>query len=493
MQAGRRDSNFGWAGVILFLIVILVPLAWGAAPATAATFTVTSMNDGTFAHDANPGDGKCVDGWGVCTLRAAMEEAFYLAWSDSSASHVIRFSRPMDIYLDPEVTDLPPLVCTTLDASEHWQGPRSPGVSIHGTLQKDYGITMIEYSRVYGLLITGFNKAGIYIPGSVNTAGSTGKGQGNVIDNCKVGVLISATTLDDEDAAAEGTISAPDNNLVQSNCIGLAADVNAALPCMEGITLISGADGNVIGGNRTAGDYNAPGNYIAGNTRYGIRVSDMWTDRNIIAGNFIGYNALTSQIIPNGWHGIRVDQKAAHTQIGGGGYAGNFISCSGWSGIGLDLAAYTQIEDNTIFGNDYHGIHVGNSWDTYIYNNHIAQNKQYGVYVQGPAAVRNIISYNSIYGNGSKGIKLADGGNNSIPAPVISSTGGGVFTGTASGGALIVEVYEDSNYQGQTYLGMAVVNQSTGAWTCSVSGASGPTYTATGRDSAGNTSEFSTK
>jgi len=44
----------------------------GAAPAATVSFHVTSTAD---AHDASPGDGRCVDHAARCTLRAAVEEA----------------------------------------------------------------------------------------------------------------------------------------------------------------------------------------------------------------------------------------------------------------------------------------------------------------------------------------------------------------------------------------------------------------------------------
>ena len=40
--------------------------------ASALSFTVNTTAD---AHDADPGDGKCADAAGQCTLRAALEEA----------------------------------------------------------------------------------------------------------------------------------------------------------------------------------------------------------------------------------------------------------------------------------------------------------------------------------------------------------------------------------------------------------------------------------
>lgn len=51
---------------------LLVLVACVASTATAATFSVTSTGD---AVDASPGDGTCASAAGVCTLRAAVQEA----------------------------------------------------------------------------------------------------------------------------------------------------------------------------------------------------------------------------------------------------------------------------------------------------------------------------------------------------------------------------------------------------------------------------------
>ena len=52
-----------------------------AGPASAASFTVNSTGDG---GDAAPGNGTCATGGGLCTLRAAVQEANALAGTDSA-------------------------------------------------------------------------------------------------------------------------------------------------------------------------------------------------------------------------------------------------------------------------------------------------------------------------------------------------------------------------------------------------------------------------
>jgi CSLREA domain-containing protein len=55
-----------------FTLMILLVMILGTGIASAADFTVNSTNDGV---DANPGNGICATGAGVCTLRAAIQEA----------------------------------------------------------------------------------------------------------------------------------------------------------------------------------------------------------------------------------------------------------------------------------------------------------------------------------------------------------------------------------------------------------------------------------
>jgi large repetitive protein len=60
--------------------LLALALSLSAAPASAASFTVNSVND---AVDSRPGDGICASRGGVCTLRAAIQEANALAGADS--------------------------------------------------------------------------------------------------------------------------------------------------------------------------------------------------------------------------------------------------------------------------------------------------------------------------------------------------------------------------------------------------------------------------
>src|SRR5579859_2226311 len=72
----RRFARLSLAGALGAVLVLLAgrapALARGAATPAGLTFMVNSPGD---LDDANPGDGVCATAGGVCTLRAALQEA----------------------------------------------------------------------------------------------------------------------------------------------------------------------------------------------------------------------------------------------------------------------------------------------------------------------------------------------------------------------------------------------------------------------------------
>lgn len=101
----------------------------------------------------------------------------------------------------------------------------------------------------------------------------------------------------------------------------------------------------------------------------------------------------------------------------------------------------------------------------------------------------NTITENSIHSNDLLGIDLNDGGNELIPAPVISST----TCASAVGSTLItttVELFTGPDDEGKTYLA-TVSPDGSGNWSASGFLADDAYLTATATDVNGNTSEFS--
>ncbi len=72
---------FSIGQMMMAVVLLAITLLFGAAsPISAATFTVNNSGD---AGDANPGNGTCATSGGVCTLRAAIQEANALAGTDT--------------------------------------------------------------------------------------------------------------------------------------------------------------------------------------------------------------------------------------------------------------------------------------------------------------------------------------------------------------------------------------------------------------------------
>src|SRR6185503_17933314 len=97
------DMALRGLGFVSILVLSLLPLV----PA-AVTFTVNSTAD---TSDASPGDGVCDAGGGVCTLRAAIEEANALAGADTiqfavgSGPQTITFGSSLPVIMETVTVD----------------------------------------------------------------------------------------------------------------------------------------------------------------------------------------------------------------------------------------------------------------------------------------------------------------------------------------------------------------------------------------------------
>jgi hypothetical protein len=218
-------------------------------------------------------------------------------------------------------------------------------------------------------------------------------------------------------------------NLVLGNLIGTTINGDAALGNGLGVQVVTSDAGTMVGGASQA-----EGNFISGNHGSGIYVAG---DSNFVIGNRIGTNVSSSGTVPNDGHGISVVGERNMLQ-------GNLIAHSIWG----------------------HGVHV----DTWPYNT---------------------IRRNSIYSNGGDGIHLINGGNQMLPAPVITSVTSTSVAGTTCPGCT-VEVFSDNEDEGRVYEGSSAAD-TLGNFTFSKgSRLVGPHVTATATDAEGNTSMFST-
>lgn len=280
-------------------------------------------------------------------------------------------------------------------------------------------------SSVTGSLILG-NTNGITLQNAANnTIGGTTTSAGNRIagNATNAGIYINGN-------AATG-------NIIRGNRIGLNAAGNGAQSNIVGIQILRGS-GNIIGGT-----VSGAGNYISGNSLYGVQIRNGAALSNIVQGNFIGVGDDGTTVVPNGLVGVYVLEGTDSNQIGGTSTnAGNLIK--------------------------------GNPT---------------GVQVDGSGSFLNSIRRNSIYANTTTGITLTNGGNANIAAPVLIRPAPIAGTGL-NGGA--IDIFVDDADQGEIYVASATVSGGVFTSSFDLSPYEGKNLTATVTSGAGNSSRFST-
>jgi hypothetical protein len=263
-----------------------------------------------------------------------------------------------------------------------------------------------------------------------NIIGGSAAGQGN---------LISANVANGIKLEGSGTMT----NTLSGNIIG--ADVTGLVSLgngSTGVSIITGANHNLIGGNNPA-----DGNLISSNDSTGVGISGSGSSYNLVKNNLIGADINGDPTLGNLFWGVNINSTAAFNQIGPG--------------------------------------------------NLITDNNNDGIAINGAGTAGNLITQNSIYSN-TLGIDLGTGAQGDIAAPTIDSitfSGGNVqFNGTACANCT-VEVFanSDNDGEGETYLGSDVADGG-GNFTVEVPIGDLPASfyaTATNTEASDGTSEFS--
>jgi hypothetical protein len=225
-------------------------------------------------------------------------------------------------------------------------------------------------------------------------------------------------------------------NIIRGNRIGLNSTGDGSQANITGITIFRGSS-NIIGGTSAGA-----GNYISGNSLYGIRIRQAQSQANSIQGNFIGLAEDGVASVPNGSHGVFIQEGSDLNQIGG--------SAAG--------------QANTI------------------------QNNLFGVTIDGSATLQNTISRNNITSNTSSGIRLTNSGNSAIAAPTLLRPNP-VLGLVATEGT--VELFVDDAAQGETFVGAVASADGGFLSTVNLLPYEGRNLTATVTSATGNTSQFS--
>ncbi|MCA9973530.1 MAG: right-handed parallel beta-helix repeat-containing protein, partial [Anaerolineales bacterium] len=350
--------------------------AGGRAP--QAAFIVNSDQDG---GDAAPGDGQCQTAAGVCTLRAAIEEANVLPGADA-----IYFNVRNGDGSCPGLVTIQPAGMLIIDAADNagitvngytqcgaaanndWvNGNAVIKIELRGTdaafvhgLQvlspdnKIKGLAIFNWHRQIQLLgsnahdnIVEGNFLGTDAANAFRHGSSGFEGEGLRIELGASNNLVGGTT-----PAARNVISGNDQdglglqgagvigNQVFNNYIGLKQNGTERLRnTADGVDIAEGVADNEIGGL-------APGerNVISGNNRDGVEIShDVNTTNNHVAGNFIGVNPAGTAGLYNGDRGLAFEDNVTGNQV----YR-NVIAANGGDGARFYTVFDNALSDNYI-------------------------------------------------------------------------------------------------------------------------------------------------
>ena len=287
--------------------------------------------------------------------------------------------------------------------------------------------------------------------------------------------------------------------------------------------LANGGDGiDAVGtGVTVGGTTEFAGNTISGNLGDGIEIGDADA---LIEGNFIGTNVVGDGAIPNSGDGVLI--SAAGATIGGTvAGAGNVISGNEADGIDVNTAGCliagnwigSDAVGTTAVPNQQNGVFLsqgttgGQTVGLSGNGNIIAFNDEAGVAISS-GTTGSTIRFNSIFENTGPGIDLNDDGVTpntpgvATNAPVITAATAGLATGTLNASpdsTYTIDFYANpsgdasaARPQGRTYLGSTTVatnSQGNASFYFAYTSVAGePFLTATSTGSTGTTSEFST-
>jgi titin len=392
-----------------------------AAPAQAATFTVTTT------ADSGPG-----------SLRAAIT-----ASNGAAGPNVIDFS----IGSGPQ-TITPLSALPTIMQPVMIDGTSQPGFAGVPLIRLDgkniagaTGLSIVAgTSTVEDLKIVDWS-VGVELQGaggsvvSGNDIGNTGNaavanGVGVLVDqgsasNTIGGTLGSARNVisGNSTVGVELTDAATQLNTVEGNAIGTNAARTAGLANGAGVLITGDAQSNTIGGTTAAAR-----NLISGNTNHGVDISG--SNSNLVEGNYIGTNKAGTAALANGSTGVSLTAGSSSNTIGGTtAGARNVISGDGLHGIdvaGITNATTGQCQapltaSNVIMGNRIGTNAAGTAAVSNLENGIQLDKCSSSTRVGGPTkSARNLISGNAA------AVEIEDSNGNVIEANYIGTDAAGM-------------------------------------------------------------------
>lgn len=371
-------------------LTIAVAFALASVPTWAATFTVNNNGD---APDAAPGDGICATVGGVCTLRAAIQEANALSGTDT-----IQFN----IGGGGAVTISPSSALPDITSTLHVDGYTQPGANPNTQTTGSDAVVLVrldgtsagvvsgvafransDNSSVRGLMITGFGMAGIAVTHNASGINIAGNYIGTDASGADLGNASNGIHLVNTGTVWIGTVNAADRNVIgHNNGHGIAVADGSGTPVINNNYIGTSPNGRNLAMNTGWGvqvsnrnNVNILNNVITGYLG-GINVSEN-AQNTVIQGNHVGLSADGVSVIANGNPNVPAiffeggpSSQAPSVALVGGINPGQRNIITGWGGPGVMLdrpyASYgipsnIQIRGNAIYDNGGLGIDLVDS------------------------------------------------------------------------------------------------------------------------------------
>jgi CSLREA domain-containing protein len=284
--------------VLLAALLLLASL-----PLAAATFQVNDTGD---APDNNIGNGICATAGGVCTLRAAIQEANALA---ASAPHRITFASNV---ASITLTQTLPPVNVPIEIDGNRADPLNPRVDIDGNGVSS-GFQFADSASLGYDPSPGAPQSGLFnlVVRNVGGDGVSLSGRGFTVQNCYIGMM------PDGQAASANTghgisISSPAPAVPLPDLPDLGAldlgDIEAVVAFLY--TALAAINAPTV----------IQGNLISGNGLDGVHIFGQHTAMVFVRGNRIGIDADGDTAVPNGaigqGNGVQVISSAFANFIG---------------------------------------------------------------------------------------------------------------------------------------------------------------------------------
>lgn len=346
-------------GRILFTLAVCSLLVLFSSPAQAATFTVNNSGN---ANDNNAGNGTCATAAGVCTLRAAIQEANALA-----GTHTINFNIPTT---DANYSTTRRVV--TMTPNSALPAITSAGLTINGTSQGDTNTGVLGVGGTVG--VDALSLLTVNIP-DIEIVGTSA---------IAVGLDIQASNVTIRGLAVYGFGTTPNS------------DTSGNIRINAGFTGTIIRD-NVLGSTATS----FPANYAGAALSLGDNIRSTGADNGTIRDNLIGFSAGKGIQLGNGSNGWTVQDNEVR---------GNGIGNANLDGIDIENGSGSNtVSGNRFEGNEADGVDMYSSTgNNTIVNNTITRNgigpgagvETAGIRIYGTGSVidRNIINAN--YGAG---------------------------------------------------------------------------------------------